>query len=84
MLRTWKTLLTSVTAAVVTLASSAIPGTVRAVYPGTEDCGQGCAFAEQTPLERSTVVELVQAAVALNASHGSPTDLNVPRVDRAA
>ena len=28
-----------------------------------------------TPLERSTVVELAQAAVALNASHGDPTDL---------
>ena len=31
---------------------------------------------EQTPLERSTVVELVKAAVALNASHGDPTDLD--------
>jgi hypothetical protein len=30
---------------------------------------------EQTPLERSTVVALVKAAVALNASHGDPTDL---------
>jgi len=42
------------------------------------------ALAEQTPLERSTVVELVKAAVALNATHGNPTALNVPRVDRAA
>lgn len=31
---------------------------------------------EETPLERSTVVELVKAAVALNASHGDPTDLS--------
>jgi hypothetical protein len=30
---------------------------------------------EQTPLERSTVVALVKAAVAFNASHGDPTDL---------
>ena len=39
---------------------------------------------EETPLERSTVVELVKAAVALNASHGDPTDLNVPSVNSAA
>jgi hypothetical protein len=32
---------------------------------------------EQTPLERSTVVALVKAAVALNASHGDPTDLSL-------
>jgi hypothetical protein len=30
---------------------------------------------EATPLERSTVVALVKAAVALNASQGDPTDL---------
>jgi hypothetical protein len=30
---------------------------------------------EETPLERSTVVALVDAAVALNASRGDPTDL---------
>lgn len=30
---------------------------------------------EETPLERSTVIELVKKAVALNASHGDPTDL---------
>lgn len=28
---------------------------------------------EQTPLERSTVVELVSKAMALNAAHGDPT-----------
>ena len=33
---------------------------------------------EQTPLERSTVVELVKEGVALNASQGDPTDLGVP------
>jgi len=33
---------------------------------------------EGTPLERSTVVELVRSAVALNASHGDPTSLNAP------
>ena len=33
---------------------------------------------EGTPLERSTVLELVKEAVALNASHGDPTDLSVP------
>ena len=33
---------------------------------------------EGTPLERSTVVELVKEAVALSASHGDPTDLSVP------
>ena len=33
---------------------------------------------EGTPLGRSTAVELVQAAVALNASHGDPTDLSGP------
>ena len=30
----------------------------------------------ETPLERSTVVELVRQAVALNAAHGDPTNLN--------
>jgi hypothetical protein len=30
---------------------------------------------ERTPLDRSTVAELVEKAVALNASHGDPTDL---------
>ena len=38
---------------------------------------------EQTPLERSTVVELVRAAVALNASRGDPTKLNAGSVARA-
>ena len=33
---------------------------------------------EGTPLKRSTVVELVTEAVALNASHGDPTNLSVP------
>ncbi len=33
---------------------------------------------EATPLDRSTVIELVKEAVALNASHGDPTDLSVP------
>jgi len=32
---------------------------------------------EGTPLERSTVLELVRQAVALNASLGDPTDLGV-------
>jgi hypothetical protein len=36
------------------------------------------ALAEPTPLEHSTVVELVRKAVALNASHGDPTDLGAP------
>lgn len=36
---------------------------------------------EETPLERSTVVELVKAAVALNASHGDPTH-SEPTADR--
>lgn len=31
---------------------------------------------EETPLERATVVALVEEAVALNASHGDPTDLS--------
>jgi hypothetical protein len=30
---------------------------------------------EETPLARSTVIELVKQAVVLNASHGDPTDL---------
>src|SRR6476469_4798122 len=30
---------------------------------------------QSTPLERSVVVQLVQRAVALNVSHGDPTDL---------
>ena len=33
---------------------------------------------EGTPLERSTVVELVTEAVALNALHGDPTNLSAP------
>ena len=33
---------------------------------------------EETPLERSTVVELIRKAVTLNASHGDPTNLDVP------
>jgi hypothetical protein len=32
-------------------------------------------IAETTPLNRSTVIDLAKAAVALNASHGDPTDL---------
>jgi len=39
---------------------------------------------EGTPLERSTVVELVKEAVALNASHGDPTNLKGPSVTSAA
>jgi hypothetical protein len=39
---------------------------------------------EQTPLERSAVVELVREAVALNASLGDPTKLNSGSVARAA
>ena len=39
---------------------------------------------EQTPLERSTVVELVREAVALNASRGDPKKLNAGSVARAA
>jgi hypothetical protein len=39
---------------------------------------------EETPLERSTVIELVKEAVALNTSHGDPTDLNVPSINSAA
>jgi hypothetical protein len=36
---------------------------------------------EETRLERLRVVELVRKAVALNASHGDPTNLNVPRTN---
>jgi len=36
--------LASTAAAVATLASTAIPGHVRAVYPGSMDCQQGCEF----------------------------------------
>jgi hypothetical protein len=39
---------------------------------------------DQTPLERSTVVELVRKAVALNAALGGPTKLNTGSVARAA
>ena len=39
-----RALMASVAAAVATLASSAIPGRVRAVYPGSMDCQQGCEF----------------------------------------
>lgn len=39
---------------------------------------------EQTPLERSTAVELVREAVALNASLGDPTKLVTGGVARAA
>lgn len=42
------------------------------------------ALGEQTPLERSTVVELVREAVALNASRGDPTKLNAGSVACAA
>jgi len=35
-------------------------------------------LAEGTPLDRSTVVELVWKEVALNASLGDPTSLSVP------
>ena len=38
------TLLVAVLAAAATLASSAIPGRVRAAYPGSMDCQQGCEF----------------------------------------
>jgi hypothetical protein len=39
---------------------------------------------EGTPLERSTVVELVNHAVALNASYGDPTRINVAGGNSAA
>ena len=39
---------------------------------------------EPTPLEHSTVVALVRAAVALNASRGDPTKLNAESAPRAA
>ena len=42
--RNWSILLTLVLAAVVALASSAVAGKVRAAYPGTMDCEQGCDF----------------------------------------
>ena len=35
-------------------------------------------IAPQTPLERTTVVELVRQAVALNAVHGDPTRTQAP------
>ena len=34
---------------------------------------------ESTPLIRSVAVRLVETAVALNLSHGDPTDLSVSR-----
>ena len=34
---------------------------------------------QSTPLERSVVVQLVRSAVALNLSHGDPTDLRIQR-----
>ena len=39
---------------------------------------------EETPLECSTVVELVKEAVALNAAYGDPTDLKVSSVEGVA
>jgi hypothetical protein len=45
MRRRYKTLAVLLLAAVATLASSNIPGTVHMVYPGTMDCAQGCQFA---------------------------------------
>jgi hypothetical protein len=39
-----RTLLACAAAVMATLASSAIPGRVRAIYPGTLDCQQGCDF----------------------------------------
>jgi hypothetical protein len=39
---------------------------------------------EGTPLERSTVVELVKEAVALNLAEGNPTDLSFLRGKNAA
>lgn len=44
MVRRWKVALVSVSAATAALASSAVPGSVRAVYPGSMDCAQGCQF----------------------------------------
>jgi hypothetical protein len=37
-------LLIAIVAAVATLASTAVPASVRLVYPGTMDCEQGCNF----------------------------------------
>ena len=34
-------------------------------------------FVEETPLERSTAIELVKAAVALHAVHGDPTKVTM-------
>jgi hypothetical protein len=39
---------------------------------------------QNTPLERATVVELVKAAVALNAAFCDPSDLNLLRTNRAS
>lgn len=39
---------------------------------------------EKTPLEHSTVVGLVNEAVALNAAHGDPTILAAPSASNAA
>ena len=39
---------------------------------------------EQTPLKRSTVVQLIKEAVALNAVHGNPTDLTALSIKNAA
>ena len=40
----WKGLWVSILAAGATVASSLIPGRVRAVYPGSMDCQNGCDF----------------------------------------
>ena len=37
----------------------------------------------ETPLERATVVALVKEAVALNVSHGDPTDLTTSKINDA-
>jgi len=42
------------------------------------------ALVEETPLEHATVVALVKEAVALNRSHGDPTDLGAAQVSGAA
>lgn len=44
MARTWMTPAVLIVALGTSLATSLVPGHVRVVYPGSEDCQQGCDF----------------------------------------
>jgi hypothetical protein len=62
-------------------------GSLRSIEPRLKPGGKyemaTLVLVEQTPLARSTVVELVRAAVALNASRGDPTKLHAASAARA-